>query len=205
MRILIGFLAVLAACASAPAAAPTRTEEPAQAPAAVPAVKPTESLVEPMHKLDFMRGIWAGPASGVERDGKAYKVTQVERIGPMLGGDIVVIEGRGFRDDNTTGFNAFAVASYDRQTQKYELRSYAQGYSGTFEMKLTATGYVWEIPSGPHAVTRFTATITPTTWREVGEFVAEGAPAAQIFEMNLKRVGDTDWPLGTPPSPSVGR
>jgi hypothetical protein len=201
MRILIAFLA---ACASAPAAAPTPTEQPPQAPA-LPAVKPTESLVEPMHKLDFMRGIWAGPATGVERDGKAYKVTQVERIGPMLGGDIIVIEGRGYRDDNTTGFNAFAIASYDPQTQKYELRSYAQGYAGTFEMKLTATGYVWEIPSGPHAVTRFTATITPATWREVGEFVAEGAAPAQIFEMNLKRVGDTDWPLGTPASPTLGR
>jgi len=195
-------IALLTACASAPA--PAAPASPPAAPA-LPAVKPTESLVEPMAKLAFMRGIWAGRATGVERDGKPYSVTQVERMGPMLGGDVVVVEGRGYRDDNTTGFNAFAVASYNPQSQKYELRSYAQGYAGTFELTLTPTGYVWEIPSGPHAITRFTATITSTTWREVGEFVAEGGTPKQIFEMNLKRVGETDWPLGAPPSPQLGR
>ncbi|MEO6775473.1 MAG: DUF1579 domain-containing protein [Kofleriaceae bacterium] len=202
MRILILFLA---ACASAPAATPAPAVPAPPAAAALPPVKPTEALVAPMHQLDFMRGIWAGTATGVERDGKPYKVTQIERMGPMLGGDVVVIEGRGYRDDNTTGFNALAVASYDLQAKNYELRSYAQGYAGTFELKLTGTGYVWEVPAGPHAVTRFTATLTPTTWREVGEFIAEGGTPKQIFEMNLKRVGDTDWPLGTPPSPLLGR
>lgn len=193
-------IAFLAACASTPAPAPAAPASPA-----LPAVKPTDSLVEPMAKLAFMRGIWAGRATGVERDGKPYSVTQIERMGPMLGGDVVVVEGRGYRDDNTTGFNAFAVASYNPQTQKYELRSYAQGYAGTFELTLTPTGYVWEVPAGPKAITRFTATITATTWREVGEFVSEGGAPKQIFEMNLKRVGETDWPLGAPPSPQLGR
>ncbi len=206
MRALL-LIASLSACASTPAATTTTTPgAPVKPPeVALPAVPPTAALVAPMHKLDFMRGVWAGTATGVERDGKPYKVTQVERMGPMLGGDIVVVEGRGYRDDNTTGFNAFAVASFNPQTQKYELRSYAQGYAGTFELQLTPTGYVWEVPAGPNAVTRFTATITPQTWREVGEFVAQGAPPHPIFEMNLKRVADTDWPLGTPVSPSLGR
>jgi hypothetical protein len=198
--ILLG--SILSACANAqaPSAIPATPAQPA-----LPAVKPTESLVEPMKKLEFMRGVWAGTATGVGRDGTPYKVTQVERMGPMLGGDIVVVEGRGYRDDNTTGFNAFAVASFNPQSGTYELRSYAQGFAGTFELKLTPTGYTWETPAGPHAVTRFTATITATTWREVGEFVAEGGAPKQIFEMNLERVGDTDWPLGTPASPSLGR
>ncbi|MEO8553006.1 MAG: DUF1579 domain-containing protein [Kofleriaceae bacterium] len=197
-------IALLTACASAPAPAPVAPAPPPTTPA-LPAVKPTESLVAPMAKLAFMRGLWAGRATGVERDGKPYSVTQVERMGPLLGGDVLVMEGRGYRDDNTTGFNALGVASYNQQTQKYELRSYAQGYSGTFEFNVTPTGYVWEAPAGPHAVTRFTATVTATTWHEVGEFVSEGGTPKQIFEMNLKRVGETDWPLGAPPSPQLGR
>lgn len=166
-------------------------------------VKPTPGLVQPMAKLSFMRGIWAGPAKGTGPDGKPYSITQTERMGPMLGGDIVVVEGRGYRADGSTGFNAFGVVSYDPETKKYELRSYAQGMAGTFELKLTADGYTWEIPAGPNAIIRFTATIKGDHWREVGEYIAQGKPGVQTFEMNLVRVGATDWPLTTPVSPDV--
>jgi hypothetical protein len=164
-------------------------------------VKPSPHLSGPMAKLGFMRGVWRGPASGTSPDGKPYSVTQTERMGPMLGGDIIVIEGRGYAPDGTTGFNAFAVVSWNQYANKYELRSYAQGNSGTFDLKLTDTGYIWEVPAGPKAVMRFTATVGKDTWREVGEYIAEGKPPVKSFEMNLKKVGDTDWPLGTPVSP----
>jgi hypothetical protein len=164
-------------------------------------VKPSPHLADKMAKLGFMRGVWRGPASGTTPDGKAFTVTQTERMGPMLGGDVIVIEGRGYQADGTTGFNAFAVVSWNQYANKYELRSYAQGQSGTFDLKLTDTGYIWEVPAGPKAVMRFTATVGKDTWKEVGELIAEGKPAVKSFEMNLKKVGDTDWPLGTPVSP----
>ena len=193
-------LVLLAACATTDAPKPVvPNAEPK-----LPVVEGTPALAEPMAKLAFMRGIWAGPAAGADRSGP-YKVTQTERIGPILGGDVMVIEGRGYRDDNTTGFNAFAAISWNAQTQKYELRSYAQGYAGTFELKLTADGYVWEVPAGPNAVMRFTATVKNNTWREIGEVVTEGGAPKQTFEMNLKRVADTDWPVGVPLSPQLGR
>jgi hypothetical protein len=178
--------------------------EPKSPPRPVPAVQPTPGRAEAMSKLKFMRGVWAGRATGTQRDGTSYAVTQVERMGPMLGGDIIVIEGRGYRDDRSTGFNAFAVVSWDAQAQKFELRSYAQGYSGTFDLTLTPDGYVWEVPAGPGAVLRYTATIKDNHWREVGDYVAQGKPPVRNFEMNLTRVGDTDWPLGTPVAPEVG-
>jgi hypothetical protein len=193
MQTLASIVAI-AACASAVRADP--------APRTLP-VKPTPALTAPMAKLAFMRGFWAGPAKGTTPDGKPYTVTQTERMGPMLGGDIVVIEGRGYLTDGSTGFNAFAVVSFDPRSQRYELRSYAQGMAGTFELKLTSDGYVWEIPAGPDAVIRFTATVKDKHWREVGEYVAKGKPPVQTFEMSLVRVGDTDWPLTTPVSPSV--
>jgi hypothetical protein len=154
-----------------------------------------------MSKLGFMRGVWRGPATGVLPDGTRYAVMQTERMGPMLGGDVVVIEGRGYRDDGTTGFNAFAVVSWNVDTQAYELRSYAQGRAGTFPFEPTSTGYVWSIPAGPGATIRFTATVTDKHWREVGEYTAGDRPPVQTFEMNLERIGDTDWPLGSPVPP----
>src|SRR5450755_956058 len=193
-------LVFIAACATAEAPKPVvPSAEPK-----LPVVEGTPALAEPMGKLAFMRGIWAGPAAGADRSGP-YKVTQTERVGPILGGDVMVIEGRGYRDDNSTGFNAFAAISWSAQTQKYEMRSYAQGYAGTFELELTADGYVWEVPAGPNAVMRFTATVKNNAWREVGELVAEGGAPKQVFEMNLKRVSDTDWPVGVPLSPQLGR
>lgn len=161
-------------------------------------VQPTATLSPAMTKLGFMRGVWRGPAEGVGQDRTPYKVTQTERMGPMLGGDIIVIEGRGYRDDGTTGFNAFAVVSWNPQTSKYELRSYAQGMAGTFDLALTETGYVWQVPAGPEAVIRFTATVSGDTWREIGEYVAGDRPPVKTFEMNLTKVGDTDWPAAHP-------
>lgn len=168
-------------------------------------VKPTPALSAAMAKLAFMRGVWVGPAKGTTPDGKPYTVTQTERMGPMLGGDIVVIEGRGYNADGSTGFNAFGVVSFDPYAQKYELRGYAQGQSGTFELKLIADGYVWEVPAGPDAIIRYTSTVKDRRWREVGEYIANGKPPVQAFEMNLTRIGDTDWPLTTPISPSTAK
>jgi opacity protein-like surface antigen len=191
MRSLL-IIAVLATTATA-----TATAAPA-----VPPVKPTPAMTEAMAKVAYMRGVWIGKASGSRPDGTKYTVTQTERMGPMLGGDIVVIEGRGYNADGSTGFNAFGVVSYDPRTKKYELRSYAQGYAGTFELRLTADGYVWEVPAGPGGVMRFTATIKGDQWREVGEYVAAGKAGVPAFEMNLTRVKATDWPLGIPVTPS---
>lgn len=197
MRLFV-LIPVLAACATTPVANGT-----SPAPFTPPASPSTPALAAPMAKLGFMRGVWVGTASGSQPDGSHYTVTQTERMGPMLGGDIVVIEGRGYRPDGTTGFNAFAVVSYDPSTQAYQLRSYAQGMAGTFELQLTADGYVWRIPAGPEATIQFTATVTGTHWREVGDYVVAGQPPIRTFEMNLDRVGDTDWPLGAPVAPAA--
>lgn len=146
-----------------------------------------------MDKLSFMHGEWVGPAGGVNMDGSRYAVRQTERIGPLLGGDILVIEGRGYNPDGTTGFNAMAVISYDTAADRYLFRSYAGGRQGDFDFRLTDTGYVWEVPAGP-GVMRYTADVTATTYHEVGDFVMPGQPPRRGFEMTLTRRGDSAWP-----------
>jgi hypothetical protein len=149
-----------------------------------------------LDKFAWMDGTWRGPAVTNFPSGE-HRVTQTERIGPMLGGTLRVIEGKGFNPDGSVGFNAFAVISYDAGKQAYNFRSYAQGRSGDFMIRPTADGYVWEIPAGPMTI-RYTASLKDGVWTEIGERVVPGSAAAplQFFEMHLTRVGSSDWPNG---------
>lgn len=148
---------------------------------------------EAMKSLSMMDGVWRGPAWTMLPSGEKKDVTQTERIGPFLDGSVKVIEGRGYDAQGNVAFNAFGTISYDPGKKAYTLHSYAMGYAGDFNLTPTADGYVWEIPAGPMTI-RYTATITKGSWNEVGDRVAQGQAPVRFFEMNLKRVGDTDWP-----------
>lgn len=154
-----------------------------------------------MRKLDLMKGVWVGEAKGMGRDGKPYVVRQTERVGSMLNGDVLVIEGRGYKSDGTLAFNAFGTVSADSKTGAYEFRAHAQGRSGTYRMEATPKGATWEIAAGPQATVRYTITIEDAVWHEVGEYLAKDQPPRQIMEMTLKRTGDTDWPAGQAVTP----
>lgn len=142
--------------------------------------------------LSFMDGVWRGPAWTILPTGR-HDITQTERIGPFLDGSVKVLEGRGYDPDGTVTFNAFGTISYDPATHAYTMHAYAQGRVGDFVLTPTADGYVWEIPAGPMTI-RYTAVIRDGAWREVGDRIMPGREPVRFFEMNLRRVGDTDWP-----------
>lgn len=148
---------------------------------------------EAMAPLAKMDGVWRGAAWTILPSGQKHNITQTERIGPFLDGSIKVIEGRGYNQDGSVGFNAFGVISYDPATKVYTLHSHAQGQVGNFVIKPTSDGYEWEIPAGPMTI-RYTAVIKNGTLREVGDRMLPGREPVRFFEMNLKRVGDTGWP-----------
>jgi hypothetical protein len=148
---------------------------------------------EAMAKLAFMDGAWRGPAWTMLPSGEKHSITQTERVGPFLDGAVKVIEGRGYEPDGKTSFNAFAIVSYSPATKSYRMHSYAMGKVGDFELKLNPDGFSWEMPMGP-ATIRYTATIKDGTWTEVGERIVPGREPMRFLEMNLKRIGNTDWP-----------
>lgn len=150
---------------------------------------------EAMKPFATMDGVWRGPAWTITPTGEKHNITQTERIGPFLDGSIKVAEGRGYNEDGTVGFNAFGIISYDPATKVYNMHSHAMGHVGDFVIKPTADGYTWEIPAGP-ATIRYTAVIKDDTLHEVGDRIMPGKEPVRFFEMNLKRVGDTDWPAG---------
>ncbi len=155
---------------------------------------------EAMAPLAFMDGVWRGPAWTILPSGEKHNITQTERIGPFLDGSVKVIEGRGYNADGTAGFNAFGTISFNAATRVYTLHSYAQGNVGDFTLTRTADGYIWEIPAGPMTI-RYTAVIKDGVWREVGDRIVLGKDPVRFFEMNLKRVGDTNWPAAGAISP----
>jgi hypothetical protein len=155
---------------------------------------------EALAPLAFMDGVWRGPASTTIAPGETHTVTQTERIGPFLDGSVKVIEGRGYDADGKVTFNAFGIISYNPATRAYTMHSYAMGNVGDFVLQRKPDGFVWEIPAGPITI-RYTAVVKDGVWREVGDRVAPDKEPVRFFEMNLKRVGNTDWPAAGAISP----
>jgi hypothetical protein len=152
---------------------------------------------EAMAPLAMMDGVWRGTAWTLAPGGRR-DVVHTERIGPLLDGSVKIVEGRSYKPDGSVGFNAFGIISFDPGSRAYTLHSYAMGHAGDFPLEVKPDGYVWQIPAGPGAVIRYTATIGGGAWREVGERIAGASPPLRIFEMNLKRVGDSSWPAADP-------
>jgi hypothetical protein len=152
---------------------------------------------EAMKPLKAMDGVWRGPAWTLRPDGSRHELTQTERIGPFVEGTVKVLEGRGYEKDGSVAFNAFGVVYWDAQKKAYGMRSWALGRTGDFKFEPLADGYAWEVQF-PGGMVRYVGTITGNKLREVGHTTIQGRPPVQTFEMNLERVGDTDWPLGTP-------
>lgn len=171
-------------------------------PAAAQPVDP-ESILnaqrEAMDAFKAMDGVWRGPAWSIQPNGVKRHLTQTERIGPFLGGTVKVIEGRGYLEDGSVGFNALGIVSYDAARKAYSIRSYAMGRMGDFPFApVPEGGYAWEIAAGPNATIKYRATIKDGTLREVGDLHVGEKPPQRIFEMELKRVGDSDWPAANP-------
>ena len=149
--------------------------------------------IKKMLSLAKMDGVWQGEAWTITPTGQRVEMTQTERVGPMLGGSIRVVEGRGFDASDTVVFNAFAVISFDTQKDQYAMRSYAQGRQGDFAITVTDEGFSWTIPAGP-ATIRYTAKIKDGAWLEYGERIVGEQQPVRFFEMSLKRIGDSTWP-----------
>lgn len=146
-----------------------------------------------MRSLAFMDGTWRGEAWTILPSGEKHTLTQTERVGPFLGDTVKVIEGRGYDPDGKVSFNAFGTISFNPATKGFTMRSYAMGNVGDYAVTPNADGFVWEIPAGP-MILRYTAVIKEGIWKEVGDRIIAGKEPVRFFEMNLTRIGDSNWP-----------
>jgi hypothetical protein len=146
-----------------------------------------------MQRLARMDGLWRGSATMWLPGGNKHTLTQTERVGPALDSTLRMVEGRGYNAAGAAEFHALGLISYDPAKQRYSMRSYARGQSGDFELTPTDSGFVWTIPAGPMTI-RYTATLREGRWHEIGVRELPGQPAVPFIELDLRRIGDTDWP-----------
>lgn len=153
----------------------------------------TEEQRTAMADLSFLDGEWRGEAI-VYGPGGRETFTQTERVGPMLGGSIRIVEGRGYDAAGETVFNAFAVISWNDAEDRYQFRAWANGRNGDYRFERTPDGFIWEVPAGPGAIVRYTATVQGGVWHEAGVYIREGGQPMPFMEMTLHRIGDSPWP-----------
>lgn len=185
-------LATLAACLAL--AAPAAVSAQAVFPAG------SQEQRDAMQRLAWMDGEWVGEATIFMGPGRTSTHPHTERIGPMLGGSIRVIEGRSVNPDGTAAFNAFAVVSWDDAADRYMMRSYANGQAGDFPLEATGDGFRWTTPSRGGEM-RYTTTFRDGEWTELGDFVMPGRDPMRVIELRLRRRGDTGWPAADPVVP----
>ncbi|WP_298128081.1 DUF1579 domain-containing protein [Brevundimonas sp.] len=146
-----------------------------------------------MARLSWMDGEWVGEAESYAGPGRTSTHPHTERIGPMLGGSIKVIEGRSVGAGGETLFNAFAILSWNDAEDRYVFRSYANGQAADFPFEATAEGFAWTVPANGGEV-RYVTTFKDGEWIEVGDFVMPGREPMRVIELRLRRRGDSTWP-----------
>ena len=192
MKVAFAFAAAVVAAVALPAQAQMRTD---------PAVIAEQK--EAMAKLAKLHGEWRGSATLISREG-TRKLVQTERVGPMLDGTLLVIEGRGYEEDGKLSFNAFATISYDAAADQYAFNSWSDGRYGKFPLTVTADGFEWSIPMPNGATIAYRATVADGKWSETGTFKGgDGMPSFDFVKLSVDRIGDSAWPAAgfLPPKP----
>ncbi len=171
---------------------------PVSAQQADPAVLAAQKAA--LDKLAMLDGEWRGTASVFTPSGQKFSITHTERVGPMLGGTIRVVEGRSYMPNGMSPFHAFAVISYDAAGKRYTMRSYAQGHQGDFALTLTDDGFSWGMTGADGVPIRYRAVIKDGRWVETGERIVDGKPV-KYMELDVTRFADSSWPAaGAVPS-----
>jgi len=161
------------------------------APALAQEAPPTQT---PGDALASMIGSWEGTGWSMMPDGSRETFDIFERVESVGAGNAVMIRGMGYapagsgRDGRLVHDAGGAVSL---EASGYEMfAATARGGPEAYEMTITETGYVWEIPLGPQGRMVFTAVIDAETWTETGEYCPPQSDCFPSLSMTLSRVAE---------------
>ena len=161
------------------------------APALAQEAPPTQT---PGDALASMIGSWEGTGWSMMPDGSRETFDIFERVESVGAGNAVMIRGMGYAPagagrDGRLVHDAGGVVSLE--ASGYEMfAATARGGPEAYEMTITETGYVWEIPLGPQGRMVFTAVIDDQTWTETGEYCPPQGDSFPSLSMTLTRLAD---------------
>lgn len=143
--------------------------------------------------LALLDGVWAGQARRRGADGIVESFAQTERIGPLLDGEIRLMEGSARDAEGRLLFQAFTVFAAD-SSGNLEMRSWIPGNVSSRVLALRPDGFDWSADTASGQL-RYHITIADGVWQETGEIALPDGRVLPFFEMTLHRVADSDWPL----------
>ena len=182
-RTLAATMLLLSLAAGPPAIAQGRPDASSDIAAQREALRPFASL----------DGMWRGKGRLLGSGGIWREITQTERVGSVLDGTVKVIEGRGVDRDGRTLFHSFATLAWDVHRQAFVLHTHAHGEVASFQFSPTDSGFVWDIPS-PYDPVRYINSARNGRWHQVGVRAPGGRAPQKFVEVDMERIGDTDWP-----------
>lgn len=146
-----------------------------------------------MASLGVLDGVWRGDGWSILPSGEKATFRQTIRVGSMSQGTLKVLEGRSFDSDGKLSANNLEIISFNTATKAYSLRLYTQGNAADVPIVPTQSGFYLEYKDGS-ATVRFTISIINGTWHETAERRAPNEASVRFMQLDLARIGDTDWP-----------
>jgi hypothetical protein len=151
-------------------------------------VPDTESQRTEMKRLAFLIGKWAGEARLLRGSGEQLELNQNENAEYKLGGLILTIEGIGrSRIDDKVELHAFAIVSYDDETQAFHMRAYNDGRYLESDLKLLedGRGFTWGFALGDIKTSSTLQMNENGDWTELTEIAVGSQPWRKLVELKV--------------------
>lgn len=149
-------------------------------------------LNESMEPFSFLIGTWGGPAWHTSPAGERQDLYQTERVQPMGGGRVILIEGIG-RDGGPDGevvFNAVGILSYDAEADQYHIDAFNEGRHVRADVALVEGGFDWGFAVGGRQF-RYEMRLEDGMWHETGSMIFEGNQTPPFVGLTLSRTSET--------------
>lgn len=152
------------------------------------------NLLKTTEELQFMKGTWKGEGwMMIKRKRKAF--TQNETITSKVDGKILVIDGKGYDNNNLQKkkkviHNAFGVISYNEEKKMMTMLSFSST-GGKMENELKLIGdkkLEWSFKDKSGGTIRFREDFSEKgVWLEQGAYSFDGKKWTPFFQMKLKK------------------
>ncbi len=142
-----------------------------------------------MEDLFKTESTWTGEGYQNLPDGGRTEFSQTEEVTTLLDGQLLMFHGTGTeKKSGQVGFEAIGIMFNDPATGATKIHAWtSEGNFTAADVTFTESGFYWEfgVPNG--GTVRYTIELSDTTWKETGEYSANGQQWYPFLGMELTR------------------